>query len=1023
MKRFYIFAKLVLLILTVSAIQASAQVGKVTGTVTGAEGDPVIGASVLIKGTTLGTITNSDGNYELDVPEGGQTLVVSFVGMKTQEIEIGNQTAINMVLEEDTYGIDEVIAIGYGTMRKANLTNAITRVSSEAIEDRPITNLSEAFQGQIAGVYAKQASGLPGSGFQIEVRGVNSITSGSDPLYVVDGLPVADMKDINMGDVASIEVLKDASAAAIYGARGAGGIVLITTKRGKPGETKIDFDYYTGVQVLTEEIPMQSGPERIAAQEWYNKEKYRRDGLGDPFTDPSITFDVMGAKYQQYRFWYDDRKYLVSDTDWQKEGLKPAPKSNYSLTLTKGIENGSFLINATYLDQTGLMAGTSYDRFNFRANSNYRLSDRLEVGMNLASSYSMADGAESEGKEAPYHRLITADPTYPVDANVRSHEEGLITGEPNPILQSEAITDDTRTNRTLGNAYMGLEIIPGLKLNGQVGLDMRNAEWTYFKPMDVNKKARREGDQSNTNSWKTLYQGTLNFNRSFGSHTIGAMGGISYEFYHRKRVYLDSWDFASDDIHTFNTAATLRGWSDSETEWALLSYFGRIQYNISDRYLFSGSLRRDGSSRFGEENKWGLFPAFSAAWRISEEYFMQSVGWMSNLKVRASWGKTGNDNIGNYSSFGRLSNQNYAYGGALVFGFAPNSPDNPSLSWETTTTTNIGLDFGFLSNRITLAVDAYQNDTENLLFDVPAPAISGFIGSLTLNSGAIQNRGIEVELASTNVQSMALGGFTWRTMFNFSRNENEVKSLGYGIQEIIGQLRSQPTHVTRAGLPLMSFYLYDYVGLYTQADIEDSNVAKYDNAEAGNEKIVDQNGDGIIDDDDRTVVGDNLPDAILGMTNTFEIGDFDISILLTAAVGYDSYFMFGRYIDKAGGGSRSHMKQAANHYRSAEEPGDGKTPYPFGANVEFSDRWMYKGDYFRIKNLSIGYSVPSSVLSKFKIRALRAYISLDNLLHLGEFPGGNPESESYSGGDYVRGVDYGTYPLYSTYVFGIKLGF
>ena len=978
------------------------------------------GVNVVVKGTTTGTVTDIEGNYALDVPGQSAILVFSSVGYASREVTVGTQTVIDLKLVADITSLEELVVIGYGSIKRANVTNAISKVNSESIEDRPITNLSEAFQGQIAGVYAKQASGLPGEPFQIEIRGVNSITSGSEPLYVVDGLPIQDMKDINMMDVESIEVLKDASAAAIYGARGAGGIVLITTKKGKAGETRIDFDFYTGLQTLSNPIPMQSGPERIEAQEWFQKERYRRDGKGNPFEDPSITFDVMGSRYQQLRFWYDDRSYMISDTDWQKEGLKPAPKSQYSLTFTKGIENGSFMINATYLDQTGVMAGTGYDRFNFRANSNYKLFDRLEVGMNLAASYSLEDGNSTEGKENPYMRLITMEPTVPADANYRGHPEGLIAADPNPILQGERIKDDTRTMRTMGNAYAGFEIIEGLKLNGQVGLDMRSVEWTYFKPMDLNKKERREGKQRNTNGYKTLYQGTLDYNRSFGDHTIGALAGISQEFYHQKRVFLDSWDFATDDIHTFNTAATFRNWDDSETEWALVSYFGRLQYNFNDRYLFSASIRRDGSSRFGEDNKWGVFPAFSGAWRISEENFMSSVDWLSNLKIRASWGQTGNDNIGNYSSYGRLNPSNYAYGGNLIFGFAPSSPDNPSLSWETTTTTNLGLDFGILANRVSLSVDIYQNDTEDLLFDVPAPAISGFKGSLTLNSGAIQNKGIEVELTSTNIRK---GPFTWKTMFNFSRNVNEVKSLGYGIQSIIGQLRSQPTHITTAGLPIMSYYLYDYDGLYTQEDIDNPNVAKYNNAEAGNEKIIDQNGDGIIDDDDRTVVGDNLPDAIMGMTNTFKFGNFDLSILLTASLGYDSYFMFGRYIDAPGGSSRSNMKQTLNHYRSAEEPGDWATPYPFGANVEFSDRWMYSGDYFRIKNLTFGYSLPKSVISKIKMSALRVYVSMDNLLTVTDFPGGNPESESFSGGDYVRGVDYGTYPLYKTFIVGVKVGF
>ena len=1006
-----------------SANAALQEGSQITGTITDEEGLPIIGAAVVIKGTTIGTITNMDGYYVLSIPEGQNTILVSFVGMKTQEIEVGNQTVIDLVLEEDIYGIDEVVAIGYGTMRRANLTNAVSKVNSEAIEDRPITDLSEAFQGQIAGVYAKQSTGVFGQAFDIEIRGVNSITSSSNPLYVVDGLPVEDMKDINMGDVESIEVLKDASASAIYGARGAGGIVLITTKTGKPGDTKIDFDFYTGFQRITEKLDMVDGPGRVESCEWYRKEQIRRDGLHeDPHNDPDFDFLDYPTKYHQLRFWYTNPDW-ITDTDWQDAGLQNAPKSQYSLTLTKGIQNGSFLINATYLDQEGVLIGTSYNRFNFRANSSYKVFDRLEVGLNLSTSSSVADGMRTEGKEQPYMRLITMEPTIAHDENYRSHPRGLYGKDPNPIMQSQHMTDDTKLNRTLGNAFVNLDILPGLILRGQVGLDLRNESHVWFKPMDLNKKARREGRNWTRNSWKILYQGTLDYNRSFGNHTIGAMAGISYESYFRKYVDMQSWDFATDDIHTFNTAATLRSWNDTETEWALASYFGRIQYNFRDRYLISGSLRYDGSSRFGKDNKWGTFPSVSAAWRISEENFMQSLNWLSNLKFRASWGQTGNDNIGNYSSYGTLSNRNYAYGGQLAFGFAPSSPDNPTISWETTTTTNLGLDFGFLANRITLAVDVYQNDTEDLLLQVPAPAITGFKGSLTLNSGAIQNRGIEFELASTNIRSNALGGFTWRTMFNLSRNDNEVKSLGYGIQSIIGELRSQPTHITMPGLPVKSYYLYEQNGLYTQADIDDPNVPKYDNAEAGNEKIVDHNGDGIITDLDRTVIGDNLPDAIMGLTNTFQIGNFDLSLLLTAAVGYDCWWMFGRYIDASPGGSRTNIAAASNHYRSAEEPGDGIRPYPFGQQLEFSDRWMYKGDYFRIKNLTIGYSLPKDLISKIKMQSLRIYASADNLLHIGEFPGGNPETESYSGGDYVRGVDYGTYPLYSTYIIGIKLGF
>jgi len=953
-------------------------------------------------------------------------LVFSFIGFTSQEVQISGREIINITLTEKMIGIEEVVAIGYGTVKRANVTSAIAKINSDVLEDRPLTSLSEAFSGQIAGVYAQQATGLPGKEFEIKIRGENTITSGSGPLFVIDGMPVSDMADINMNDVASIEVLKDASAAAIYGARGAGGIVLITTKSGKPGDTKIDFDMYTGVQSVSEKIQLMNADQWVEYTQWYWKEKYRRDGKGDPFTDPSITEEVMGSKYWTRNFWYDDEaKHIMTDTDWQDEGFQQAQKSSYQLTLTKGLENGSFLVSGNYLNQEGLFKGTSFERFNFRSNARYDINKKVEVGMNLSASHSLADGwTNGEGKESPYMRLIVADPTVPVNMNIRSTEYGLLTRDPNPIIQSERIIDDTKTTRTLGNIFANYQIIDGLKLRGQYGLDIRNEEYTYFKPVDVNKKDRREGLQANRNSLRSLIQGTLSYDKTFNNHTIGLLVGSSYEESHSKTVSLDSWDFASDDIHTFNTAATFRNWNDTESEWALQSIFGRFNYNYGDRYLASVSLRRDGSSRFGKDTKYGTFPSASLAWRVSEESFFAPVSFVSNLKIRASWGQVGNDNIGNYSSFGRLDNYNYAYGGSLVYGFAPVSPDNPSLTWETNTTTDVGLDLGFFGNRITLAADYYINSTTDLLLDVPAPALTGFPGSITLNSGSVENKGWEFEVTSTNVQSSALGGIRWKTSINFSHNENEVTGLGYGLQQIIGELSNIPSYITKVGLPIRSFYLYDYIGILTEADMEDNAVAKFNNQEAGNEKIRDVDGDGIITAADRTVVGSNHPDLIFGIMNRLQVGDFDLSILINGVTGFDTYFFFGRYIDVGSPTNRNQMVNQVNGYRNASQPGDGKTPYPFGINPEFTDRWLYKGDYYRIKNLTLGYTVPSSVLSKIKIRSLRAYISIDNLLNFTDYPGGNPETNSFNPGNpYSQGADYGTFPLTRTYIFGVKIGF
>lgn len=995
----------------------------ISGKIIDENGEGLPGASIIEKGTTNGVTADLDGNYKLNVPDNA-ILAISYVGYVTQELEIAGRSEINITMALDAEQLDEIVVIGYGTVKRANVTNSVAKINSEALENRPLTSLSEAFSGQIAGVYAQQASGLPGADFEIKIRGTNSITSGSGPLYVIDGMPVQDMKDLNMANVASIEVLKDASAAAIYGARGAGGIVLITTKSAKSGETRVDFEAYTGVQAVSNKIDIMNADQWVEYAEWNQKEKYRRDGKGDPFADPSITFDVMGNKYHNRKFWYNDNSHLVTDTDWQDEGLQAATKRNYALSLSKGVEGGSFVVSGNYLDQEGLFKGTSYKRYNFSSNSRYNVTDKLEVGVNLSASHSLAVGeTNGEGKESPYMRLIVADPTAPVDGNVRTTEGGLLTSDPNPIIQSQVIKDDVKTTRTIGNVFVNYEIIEGLKIGGKYGLDTRSIEGTWFKPQYVNKKDRREGDQVNTNNLRTLIQGTLSYDKTIDKHSFSLLAGTSFEEFHQKRVNIDSWDFASDDIHTFNTAATFRNWNDTETEWSLLSFFGRASYNFNDRYLASASIRRDGSSRFGKDNRFGVFPAVSAAWRISEEAFFQDVPVINNLKLRVSWGQTGNDNIGNYSSFGGLTNSNYSYGGSLAFGFAPTGPDNPTLTWETNTTTDFGLDMGFLGNRITISADYYINNTENLLLDVPAPAISGFPGSVTLNSGSVRNKGIEFELASTNIRSSALGGLTWRTRFNMSHNSNEVTGLGGSVQELIGELRSVPTHITTVGLPIGSFFLYESDGVLSEADMANDDVAKFNKQEAGNIKIVDQNGDKVINDADRTVVGSNHPSLIYGMTNSLKIGNFDFSVLLTGVTGFESYFMFGRYID-SGGTNRNQMTNWTNGYRSAAEPGDGQTPYPFGANPEFTDRWLYKGDYIRVKNLTFGYTLPAAVLDKLNMRSLRAYFSADNLFNSTDFPGGNPESNSYSAGQaYTQGTDYGTFPLTRTYVLGVKMGF
>ena len=690
------------------------------------------------------------------------------------------------------------------------------------------------------------------------------------------------------------------------------------------------------------------------------------------------------------------------------------------------------MISSNYNATDGLVVNTKYERFSFRANGNYKINDIVSAGLSLSTTVSRENGRrEAERKEGAYMRAIVADPTIPVDFNHRNHPLGLI-DNPNPVLQMLNIKDFGKRKRSLVTSYISIQPIEGLDIKGQFGFDIEDFTYDWFKPMWVNKKARREARNEHRNDNKFLYQLTATYNLSLGSHNLDFLVGASAEEQDWEYTFLDSWDFGSDDIQTFNAATAFRNWDDYEMEASLQSYFGRAVYNFDDKYLVNFTIRRDGSSKFGENNKWGVFPAASVAWRLSNDIIDNPN--INQLKIRASWGQAGNDRIGAYSSFGQLSGSNYSFGNSLSYGFAPSTASNPDLSWETTTTQGLGIDFGFFGNKIYGSLDYYKNVTSDVLLEVELPAVTGLTQASVLNSGEVENWGWELELNTNNIDK---GDFFWSSSLNFTNNENKVTKLGYGIDQIIGTSRNQPTHRTMVGRPLHSYYMYKTDGIYSESDISNpsANRPLIKNAVPGNPAIADTDGDGVIGIGDRTELGNNTPDYIIGFTNTFRYKNFDARILTTAILDFKAYWFFGRYAD-AGQQGRNQLAIWANGARrlpstngvptgEAYTAGNGTFFKEEGGRLpDFTDRWLYDGDYIRLKNITIGYTFDKEIIDQIGMKNLRLYMSADNVLNSTKYPGGNPEANnSEVENSLTTGVDYAGYPLSRVVTLGLRATF
>ncbi len=1000
----------------------------ISGKVTDPSGAPLPGVTVAVKGTTQGIITDTDGNYTLIKVPSDATLVFSFVGMKAQEEIVAGRTIINVTMQEETIGLDEVVAIGYGTVKKQDLTGSISKIKSESLEERAVSTLGEAFAGQLAGVRARETSGEPGQELSITIRGVSTINASNTPLYVVDGIPVSNIQDFNPNDIASIEVLKDASSAAIYGARGANGVVLINTKRGTKQKPVFNFNGYFGLQKVDDLYDMMNRDEFLAYTIWAKNMSYLRSGgsLSDPMSARTAAEQIPDS-------WLTDPESLP-DTDWQDELYRIAPMQSYSLNVSGGGDIGTFLISGSYMKQDGILIETDYERANFRLNTTLNVGDKVKVGMNIAPSFSTKRPTSGTNS---IHRGIVFPPIVPLDSN--TEETGYTEGAfayVNPVEELKQTHRETKINKVLSNIWGEWNITNSLSFKSQFGYNYSASSTSFFKPENVNSGSSSYGYASVTQGYNYSLQNTFVYTPKISSKVnVNFLLGQSIEHYKSYYIYAKATDYPNDLIYSLNVAATKTGASTTEVENSIASFFGRLNFNVDDKYLLTVNLRRDGSSKFGNDTKWGWFPSASIGWKIDRENFMQDVEWLDLLKLRLMTGVTGNDNIGNYEHIALLSEANYNFNGAIANGLAPSSFGNPDLGWETKITKGIGLDFSAFKNRIQANLDFYIDDTKDMLLDSNVSYMTGQ-SSMRSNLGEARNRGWEFELTTHNIRKQH---FNWITSFNLSRNKNEVKKLGVDDAPIYVTAYSKNLFITSVGEAIGSYYLYKTDGLLLDDDFDESGNALVpiaDGQEKGNIKIVDINKDGKIDSEDLTICGNNQPDFVFGLNNRFTYKNFDLNILLQGQIGAEIYFLTWRYVDSGQYQGMNSLKRWIHSYKPESPNGensypdtdvdlsfDGKSRMRFGNNPSYSDYDLYDASFLRIKNITLGYNFSKSISSRIGFDNIRVYIMSDNFYTWDNYIGPSPESSNWGNETTSAGVDNASYGLSRRYSFGIDLTF
>lgn len=1056
-------------LLNATTSSTSLDVTVVEKTLTGSVVDASTGESlptvnVVVQGTTIGTSTDFDGRFELVVPDDAQILVFSYVGYVTQEVEIGSQTTFEIALQPDFVALEDLVVVGYGTQQRAEITGSVSSINTEEIEAVPVSSFENALQGRLAGVNVAESTGEPGATPQITVRGTGSISAGNDPLIVIDGVPVSKnlnlqpaltsqrasfqppkvnpLATINPRDIASIEVLKDASAAAIYGSRGSNGVILITTKKGQSGRPRVSFSTYAGVSDAFNVPDMMNAEEVIAYTKDARNNNYLDDiALGRTPDNPLYNPDNNAGRPNVANYLIPE-KYVNwdgTDTDWLDLVLSSATIQNYDVSVSGGTENSNYLFSAGYLTQEGIIDGSKFDRYTIKVNLGHSLNDKVDFGLSLNTALTRHDRMPAN---APYfgnppgiiYSALVHSPVikpYNADGTInqldnQSYLGGGTTTASNPLAIMKYISEDIQTNRMFGSVFGEYDVLPNLTFKSLVGFDVENYQQNYYRGNEFLYRNQTSGNPygqaSAADAFNWLWENTLNYAEDFGKHSVNVIAGYTAQKQEDNSTYLVAQSYPDDQVTTVN-GGLLTGGSQSQEEWSLVSALARVNYAYDSKYLLTATIRSDKSSRFGADNQTGVFPSVSVGWRLSEEDFISSE-LFSELKARASYGVTGNFFIPNYGAIGLLGEANYPTGGNEESGTAPATFSNSELTWETTYQTNVGLDFALLSDRIYGSLDTYWSTTQDLLLFVTVPAATGFSTALQ-NIGEVQNNGFEFSITSRNL----VGEFTWSTDFNIAANRNEVTKLGPEGDPILSSGGAGQRHITMIGEELGSYYGYVVEGIYQNAaDIANSpSDALAPAPQPGDFKFKDVNGDGVITSADRTITGSYHPDYTYGITNRFSYKNFDMSIFIQGVEGREILNLTARHL-KNGEANFNSYAALNDRWISESNPGGGVHPRAdratalHGNNNRPSSYQVEDGSYVKIKSLTIGYELPRSIIQD-KLSRARVYLSANNLAIWTDYLGFNPEVSLQPGSSLTPGEDYGAYPLSRTIQLGLDISF
>lgn len=984
----------------------------ITGTVTN-KGVPLPGVTVIIKGTNIGTATDNDGHFSIKV-NNNAVLVFSMVGFIKQEISVTNKTDISVNLVEDSRSLDAVVVVGYGTQARKDLTSSVVSVKGEDIARVPVTNLDAALQGKAAGVQVVQNSGAPGDETYIRIRGNGSLFGENRPLYVIDGVPMNNIpagvspiggdgqritatNDINPNDIESIEVLKDAAATAIYGSRAAAGVILITTKKGKAGRARFNFNAYSGVSEIRKRLPL------LNADQYVDLITEERANAGMP-VDPAITKTGI-------------------NTNWQDAIFRKAPISEYNLSISGGSKDVSNYISVGYLDQTGTVVGAQhFKRINGRVNLEYKATDNLRVGVSINGMHSLNNRLDNSfsGQSVLANALIY-NPNYPIYNPDGSYYYDANRRATNPVMLANRLRFTSIVDRYVGNIYGEYSILKNLKFKTSFGMDNQNIQDDRYQSTEVNNRTAATGAADFFTQMLWLNENTLTYAPKLsGGHTLSGVIGESTQVTSIRRIGAAGNTNATDLIQAITGFTNRTEASDYRSKSGLLSYFGRVNYSYNDRYLAQVAARVDGSSRFGANQKYGFFPTISGGWRISNEAFMKNQHFIDDLKLRASIGTSGSqEGLGN--DFPSLATYATGVNYGLEPGIAASTLSNKDLSWEATTQTNLGLDLSLFNSRININVDAYLKQTNRLIFKLDLPYTSGFARTNGANIGKLENKGLDINLSTDNIR----GKFSWSTNYNMSFNRNKITDLP---QLVIGDPSSSdfteslpgvygttlPTSIYRVGKSVGSFFGYKSFGV---------------DPTTGNMIYQDTNNDGKINSADRVIIGNALPRFTGGFTNTFSYKNFDLSVFLYFSYGNQVYNQTRAILERMVGYNNGDVKTLDRW-----TPSNTTTDVPKAmfndpvvtnslTNGEMSSRWVEDGSFIRLKNITLNYNIPQAFLKKLRIQSAKVFLSGQNLALWTKYTGYDPEAQNQSVKNSQLGIDYAVQPQPRTISAGINVNF